>query len=243
MAIRDTAMQALRKFKDVEPAELWHAIYAAHVRRKSGVASPKRIQAVISANQSWIKSSGHAFEEIVEHLVNGAICRKGICMLLQRGVSELLRNGEIANAKRDIEMLEAWTASGAFDHFLLYESKKGLVVYACAQTKTSIRDRVTRDREPSMQAMAAFFWSVGIVLDPAFLALPKFKAMVNGGSQDFKQNGWHGMYAFSEQHSDDRIYPIGPGLATFADHAVKAAEHWQKNRQWFDHTWRPEGRQ
>jgi len=53
--------------------------------------------------------------------------------------------------------------------------------FGCVQSKTSIRDRVTRDREPSLQAMQSFFWSTAVVLDGDFLRLPKFVSMVNGG--------------------------------------------------------------
>ena len=44
-----------------------------------------------------------------------------------------------------------------------YEDKK--FCFGCVQCKTSIRDRVTRDREPSIHAMESYFWSVVFVLD------------------------------------------------------------------------------
>ena len=86
--------------------------------------------------------------------------------------------------------------------------------------------------------MQSFFWSVIIVLDGDFLKLPKFISMVNGGSSEYAENGWHGMYVFSNQNSEDRIYPTDLNLLNFKNHAVLAANYWLKQRQWFDINWK-----
>lgn len=88
--------------------------------------------------------------------------------------------------------------------------------------------------------MQSFFWSVIIVLDGDFLKLPKFISMVNGGSSEYEENGWHGMYVFSNQKSESRIYPTDLNLKNFKDHAIKAADYWLKQRQWFDKNWQAE---
>ena len=54
------------------------------------------------------------------------------------------------------------------------------------------------DREPSIHAMQSFFGSVVFVLDGDFLRLPKFVSMINGGSEEFRENGWHGMLHISD---------------------------------------------
>lgn len=92
-----------------------------------------------------------------------------------------------------------------------------------------------------MQAMQAFFWSTIIVLDGDFLKLPKFISMVNGGTTEYAENGWHGMYVFSEAYSQDRIYPIDLDFKNFKEHAVIAARYWLTQRQWFNAQWRAEG--
>ena len=112
--------------------------------------------------------------------------------------------------------------------------------YGCIQSKTSIRDRVTRDREPSIAAMHSFFWSTIIVLDGDFLKNKKFVTMVNGGSIEHPTNGWHGMYVFSEKYSVERIYPTDLSLKNFKEHAVKAAKYWLSQRQWFNCDWKVE---
>ena len=76
------------------------------------------------------------------------------------------------------------------------------------------------------------------MLDGDFLKLPKFISMVNGGTVEHPENGWHGMYVFSDQYSQDRIYPIDLGFQTFRKHAVKAAQYWLAQRQWFNEHWR-----
>lgn len=105
------------------------------------------------------------------------------------------------------------------------------------QAKTSIRDRVTRDREPSIHAMQSFFRSFVFVLDGDFLRLPKFVSMINGGYKEFPENGWHGMYVLSVKETNGRIYPLTMDFDIFRSHALQAAEHWQKRRQWFDRNW------
>ena len=70
--------------------------------------------------------------------------------------------------------------------------------------------------------------------------MPKFISMVNGGSVEFPENGWHGMYSFTTEESNDRIYGITISFDRFVDHAIKASKQWTDQRQWFDINWRAE---
>ena len=196
----------MREYPDEPVAELWSAIYRAHLFRKSGISDLETINKVISADQSWKKSSGHAFEEMVKELASLALYGTGVEIILQRDLNTLIKANELANE-------------------------------GCVQAKTSIRDRVTRDREPSIHAMQSFFWSVVFVLDGDFLRLPKFVSMINGGSEEFRENGWHGMYVLSVKEKNQRIYPLTMDFEIFKSHALQAAEQWQKRRQWFDSKW------
>lgn len=204
--------------------------------RKAGIlVTPDVVKKVISADQSWKKSSGHAFEEMVKELGNDALNGTGIKIILQRDFISMLSNGKIINETRDIEWLRGQVKESVFDLFLV---KDGFV-FGCIQSKTSVRDRVTRDREPSMDAMNHFFWSVAFVLDGAFLKLPKFQSMVNGGGSGFHENGWHGLYCFDLPLSalNGRIYLLDGNMSVFRDHAVRAASDWFENRQWFNSNW------
>jgi hypothetical protein len=237
-AIKTTIIGGLRTFKDVEAAQIWRAVYETHVHRKSGVDNAETIALVISADQSWKKSSGHAFEEMVKMLGTSVLSEHGIEIILQRDLSILIKADELHNEPRDISWLKEQTRSDVFDLYAIVTQNGKRYCYGVIQSKTSIRDRVTRDREPSMQAMQSFFWSVAITLDGDFLRLPKFRNMVNGGSSEYQHNGWHGMYVFSDLYSQERIYPTDLDFKNFKEHALLAAEYWLTQRQWFNSDWK-----
>ena len=239
-AIRIAITKALTAFPDEPVAELWNAIYRAHLFRKSGISDLNTINKVISADQSWKKSSGHAFEEMVKELASLALHGTDTEVILQRDLNTLIKAGELANEPRDISWLREQIKANIFDLYCILHIEGKKYCFGCLQAKTSIRDRVTRDREPSIHAMQSFFWSVVFVLDGDFLRLPKFVSMINGGSDEFRENGWHGMYVLSAREQRDRIYPLTMNFDIFKSHAIQAAEQWQKRRQWFDRSWKAE---
>jgi hypothetical protein len=239
-AIHKTLVDAMLAFPQVDAVELWTAIHSAHLQRKSGIADITVVEAVTSAENSWKKSSGHAFEEMILSATTAALQGSGICLHLQRDVTTLLKRGEVANSKKDISQIEQWLKSSSFDLFATIESDAGKFIFGCVQTKTSIRDRVTRDREPSLSAMNRNFWSIAIVLDGAFLAQKKFIDMVNGSGSGFEENGWHGMYVFSIANPAGRIYRLTTGLSCLVEHAKIAARFWHEKRQWILPRWSPE---
>ena len=104
-AIRIAITKALRKYPDEPVAELWSAIYRAHLFRKSGISDLETINKVISADQSWKKSSGHAFEEMVKELASLALYGTGVEIILQRDLNTLIKANELANEPRDISWL------------------------------------------------------------------------------------------------------------------------------------------
>ena len=237
-AIKECALSGMREFPTTEPSEIWKTIYEIHVHHKSGIDDAKTIDSVISANQSWIKSSGHAFEAMIKVLGNLSLNKHGIEIVLQRDLNTIIKAKELANEPRDISWLKEQIDGNIFDLYALTESPKGKCCFGCIQSKTSIRDRVTRDREPSIHAMESYFWSVALVLDGDFLKNGKFQSMVNGGTHEHPSNGWHGMYVFSNKYSNDRIYATDFELKNFKDHAIKAADMWLHQRQWLVDTWR-----
>lgn len=237
-AIKKATVETMRAFPNEESANIWKAVYEVHIHRKSGVDDADTIARVVSADQSWKKSSGHAFEEMIKLLATAALSGTGIQIILQRDLNTLIKAGEIANEPRDISWLKEQIKSSVFDLYSVVTKEDGRkFCFGCIQSKTSIRDRVTRDREPSLQAMESYFWSTVIVLDGDFLRLPKFVSMVNGGTTEHPTNGWHGMYVFSEQYSGGRIYATDLDFKNFKEHAVRAAQYWLTQRQWFDHNW------
>lgn len=224
--------------------ETWKAIQSAHTQRKSGVLiDAETILAVTSANQSWNKSSGHAFEQSFCIQVNRLFSKiedLNISFRIQAKITSAYKLKQLGNAKRDLNTLKAWLDSSAFDVYATLKEPEDEYerVFGCVQCKTSIRDRVTRDREPSLQAMRAFFWSSAVVVDGDFLKLPKFEAMVNGGSADFPKNGWHAMYSYAGCETKDRVINLQSKFHPLVDDSVKAARDWLDNRQWLDENWK-----
>lgn len=236
-AIKQAIMQGMKKFPHLEPALIWKRVYEIHVHRKSGIDDAETIERVISADQSWKKSSGHAFEEMVKLLGSSALSDTGIEIILQRDLNTLIKAGELANEPRDISWLKEQINNSIFDLYAVLVDDDKKYCFGCIQSKTSIRDRVTRDREPSIRAMESYFWSVAVVLDGDFMKNPKFVNMVNGHCSEFQKNGWHGMYIFSDKHVNGRIYATDIEMTTFAAHAQKAAQSWRTQRQWMDSDW------
>ena len=160
LAIKQTITQALIKYPDEQVSELWKSIYRAHLFRKSGIADIDTIEKVISADQSWKKSSGHAFEEMIKELASLTLHGSGVDIILQRDLNTLIKANEIANEPRDISWLKEQIKANIFDLYSIITIEGKKYCFGCIQAKTSIRDRVTRDREPSIHAMQSFFWSV-----------------------------------------------------------------------------------
>lgn len=237
-AIKNTIITAMDNFEEIEPALIWKTIYEIHIHRKSGIIDADTIAKVISADQSWKKSSGHAFEGMIKRLGNNALNESGIEIILQKDLNTLIKANKLDNEPRDISWLKEQIKASIFDLYAVVNKDNKKLCYGCIQSKTSIRDRVTRDREPSIAAMQSFFWSAIIVLDGDFLKLPKFTSMVNGGTTEHPQNGWHGLYVFSDKYTADRIYPTDLDLSNFKEHAIEAANYWLTQRQWFNTSWK-----
>lgn len=238
-AIREALKSGVAHFPLQDVSDIWKNVYKVHIYRKSGLnVDEETVAKVISAEQSWRKSSGHAFEELVKELANLSLSETNVRVILQRDLSTLLKANEIANEPRDIAWLEKMVENAIFDLYAIVTVEGNHFCFGCIQSKTSVRDRVSRDREPSIHAMQSFFWSVCVALDGDFLKMPKFKAMVNGDTTEFPENGWHGMYVLSDIKTVDRLYHTGFDLDLLSKHALEAAEYWLTQRQWFNREWK-----
>lgn len=238
-AIKQAIIKGLEDCPRTDAALIWRAIYETHIHHKSGIDNADIIHKVISADQSWKKSSGHAFEEMVKLLASEALAPDNIAIILQRDLNTLIKADEINNEPRDISWLKEQIQSDVFDLYAIVTVGDKKYCFGCIQCKTSIRDRVTRDREPSLRAMQSYFWSVAIVLDGDFLKLKKFKDMVNGGTSTQRANGWHGLYILTNEEEGGRIFHTNVHFEVFKQHAVEAAHMWLTQRQWFNEEWKP----
>lgn len=241
-AMLDTFQAAYAKYGDIaNAAQIWNAIYNVHLRRKAKIEDLAElnemiIENIISGAQSWKKCSGHVFEEYIVRSTLERLSRYHICLVLQKELTQMLRNGKIGNEKED--RLEDLAKSDDFDIYALVDFNGLNYVFGCLQAKTSIRDRVGRDRDFSIPVMEKHFWSAAVVLDGQYLAMPKFEHMVNGGGEtQYKENGWHGMYVMSNVTGNGRIY-YDKDLRLLIEDSKQAAQKFISARQRFNRYWK-----
>lgn len=243
-AIEKSFIAATSTYSDVDPALLWRAIEIAHMRRKTRygkrvIVDDSLIADINSAAQSWKKSSGHAFEELICDTVNPELEKSNIKIVLQKDLTKMLKQNQISNSTKVIEWLHSKTTRNTFDLFAVLIHEDDKYVFGCVQSKTSIRDRVGRDYPFSKEAMENRLWSAAITLDGDFLTLPKFKGMVNGGFSDYRENGWHGMYVLSGIETAGRIFHMDRNFDVFIKHTIEASKSAVFAKDEFDHTWTP----
>lgn len=243
-AIDTVLVEALLKYSPmVTEKDIWAQIANVHKLNVAdlssfGIAEEHHIavlERAISAHQSWIKSSGHSFERYIANINHEKLEKNEIRFILQSELTKLIKNGVLSNTEEDINGLKSWGKD--FDLYAIQSVHGDIHVFGCIQSKTSIRDRVGRDITFSHNAMENLFWSVAITLDGAFLNIPEFIHMVNGGGS-YRINGWHGMYAMSEIDSDNgRIYKVDDKMELFIDHAVVAAKQFISDRRLLNNDW------
>ncbi len=224
--------------------EIWDAIRKAHIQQKVGTSFGRRIllnddvtAKIFAAYQSWDKSSGHAFEEYIPKVLNVLLLPHHITVVLQKDLAVMLNATPpvIFNNSEQVAWLREQVRRNVFDLYAIQELNGEKYVFGCIQSKTSIRDRVTRDREPSQQAMEMCFWSVGVTLNGEFFKNKKFQDMVNGGTTNYPHNGWHGMYVIESPFYGGRIFEF----ESFVNHAKKAALAWRRSHESLIHAWNP----
>lgn len=242
----DTAFVAclLRFYPEVDEKIIWKAISKVHKLHLAnlvelGVAENVQQEVYdrcISAHQSWIKASGHSFERYIANLEHPDLVQNGIRFILQSELTDLIKRNQLKNTAEDIAGLQGWGKD--FDLYAIQTIYGNTRVFGCIQSKTSIRDRIGRDRAFSENAMDALFWSAAVTLDGEFLNMPEFISMVNGGGS-YPTNSWHGMYAMSGIEEDnDRIYKTNEHLDIFVNHAVKAANQLIADRRGLNRDWK-----
>ena len=242
-AIDKTFIEALLHFPNADEDAIWAAIGIAHKLNMAklndfGIASAQQeevIKRCLSAHQSWIKTGGHSFERYISNISNPELERNEIRFILQSELTKLIKDNALVNTPEDIQGLKDWGKD--FDLYAIQTVHGETHVFGCVQSKTSIRDRVGRDVTFSHNAMDGLFWSVAVTLDGAFLNMPEFIHMVNGGGS-YTSNGWHGMYAMSGiDESNGRVYKVDDSLNLFVSHAITAARQFISDRRLLNQTW------
>lgn len=241
-AIDKTFISALIKYPDVEEEVVWSIISTVH---KLNVAHLEdldldRIQRImaydrcISAHQSWNKASGHSFERYIAKISTAEMKTHEIRFALKSDALKMIKNGKMYNHPDDLKLIEEWNDN--FDLYAIQTIHEEAHIFGCIQVKTSIRDRVGRDDQFSKNAMNNHFWVAEAVLNGDFFKLPKYNAMVNGGSITYPENNWHGVYVMSGIESNGRIYR-DDGFELMAKHAIAAARVFGVSRSTLTREW------
>lgn len=234
----------LNFYPQADEKEIWAAIGRVHkinLANMGELGIDESIQQevydrCISAHQSWIKASGHSFERYIANLNNDILKTNEIRFILQSELTELIKRKVLKNTQEDIQGLKSWGKD--FDLYAIQTIHGNTRVFGCIQSKTSIRDRIGRDRAFSENAMDALFWSAAVTLDGDFLNMPEFVHMVNGGGS-YGTNSWHGMYAMSGiSDHNDRIYKTSEKLDIFVKHAIQASDQFIADRRMLGRGWK-----
>jgi len=246
-AIDKALVESLIKYSpDVPESDIWKEIGLTHKLNVAELGDfgvqetdqPAVIERVLSAHQSWIKSSGHSFERYISNINSEALAKNEIRFILQSELTAMIRGNQLTNTPEDIEGLGSWGKD--FDLYAIQSVHGDVHVFGCIQSKTSIRDRVGRDVTFSHNAMDGLFWSAAVTLDGNFLNMPEFVHMVNGGAS-YRTNGWHGMYAMSGiEGNNGRIYKVDDSMDLFIKHAIAAAKQFISDRRQLNENWKPE---
>lgn len=246
-AIDKALVESLIKYSpDVPESDIWKEIGLTHKLNVAELSDfgvqetdqPAVIERVLSAHQSWIKSSGHSFERYISNINSEALAKNEIRFILQSELTAMIRGNQLTNTPEDIEGLGSWGKD--FDLYAIQSVHGDVHVFGCIQSKTSIRDRVGRDVTFSHNAMDGLFWSAAVTLDGNFLNMPEFVHMVNGGAS-YRTNGWHGMYAMSGiEGNNGRIYKVDDSMDLFIKHAIAAAKQFISDRRQLNENWMPE---
>ena len=239
--IIEAFLNGITKFPQLEPSEIWKNIHVSHVNNISKIDNYEVISKIPYTKQSWEKLSCHAFEEIIADIANPLLAEYGIMIVRQKELSILLNQNRILNQEPDIEWLRKQVKLNIFDLYLAIQNDKDYTIYGCVQSKLSINDKGTQEREESIFAMKKYFMSVAIVLDGNNLKNPIIKNLVNGCEFDNQINGWHGVYVLSNAEIEiDRIHSIDVSMGKLVKDVIEGAKFWTEQRQWFNPTWKPQ---
>lgn len=238
-AMKETLQDAMEKYPDSCPSILWKTLQEVYVDLGTDGLTLEQVRQAKSVDQSWNKSSGHAFEEFICSYYNDELLKNNVKLILKKELSSLVKNGLIHNDSEDMPVIQNWLKQSSFDIFVTFSDNNETKVFGTIESKTSIRERVLKDRETALQSMEENYWATIIVLDGDFLKNQKFQDMVNGdGDNDstFKLNGWHGMYVFSEISENKRIY----NCDSFIEHCLEAKTRWVQKRNRLKRDWQAE---
>lgn len=152
--VADVFIVALERCPTANPSDVWHhIIYRDYIRLKVGT----------NPNQSWVRTSGEAFETVIAHTYNDLLAPHGIRMLPMFGKSDkreaLQRmgiDGDVGSEKIDLIVEARSRGAGVQD---------GWGIVGGVHAKVSLAERVSDDIPASRIMMRNGFISALCTLD------------------------------------------------------------------------------
>lgn len=208
---------------DEDPAVIWTTLQKIHYQIATGIRLPNyMVEAVVSAHQSWNKSSGTAFERFIAARMSEIMPQVSV---IKPGEFEILKlTREVINAEKVLGNMED-------DLFVVYESDGETWLIGVLQQKASVRDRVKMDISHSKLMVEAGLWSALITVDPDnFLDVPKFRGFADGISEHGRI--WHGVYKMSATlEESEGVFDISK-LEAHLPQVVEAVINERMNADW-----------
>lgn len=199
--------KAIQNHNIEDKQKLFAVIEEVAKERTSGL-NVEQIKLAKSADQKWLNISGLAYERIIKNEINNEF-QDEIIALTSSEVGQMLKENLILNSENDKNLLATWVKGKTFDLFIGKNiSNRTIKIFGVVQCKKSIRERVSRDREPSLFAMENGFWSILIASDGGALGSKTTKAreMFNGNGVHFEKNGWDSAYFENLSFESGRIF-------------------------------------
>lgn len=205
----DLIIEETLSLNDIEDEKEAFLIIEKIAKERTSGLTEEQLSAAKRADQKWLNMSGNAYERLNKKKINQELKENNqdIEVLLPEDVKELINEQKLINNQDDLDKIINWLKNRTFDLFI---SKKNSlnqhVIYSVCQCKKSIRERVSRDREPSRQAMKSGFYSILISLKGDTLGSKdtKMREMFNGRGTNYKGRGWHKAY-FEELNFESGI--------------------------------------
>lgn len=164
--------------------------------RVSGLTQ-EQVERAKTADQKWLNMSGLAYENIIMKETNALLKDTDVLLFSPTELKEKILKNQITNSEQDILDIKNWIQGGTFDLYIIKVQEDKFKVFGVVQCKKSIRERVSRDREPSIIAMKKGFISILIGMNGDALGKTentKARQMINGNSNHFKEQGWYAAY-------------------------------------------------
>jgi transcriptional regulator with XRE-family HTH domain len=187
-ALAITYSRLIAKFPQEDPGAIWAYLQKVHYQIAVDVDFPTKIaEKFVSAHQSWVKTSGTAFEAFIIKKLDAMLA--GLLVLRPGDFKKLCAKSQVINADKLIGKLED-------DLLVVFNKEDTHYLVGVIQAKTSVRERIREDAAHSQKMLTVGLWSAHMTIDPDnFLANPKFRQLADGVSE--LGHVWHGVYKLS----------------------------------------------